>query len=173
MRSNNISLLQVCIHSNGTVNFHFSADDLVSCCHTCGFGCNGGFPGAAWSYWTRKGIVSGGSYNSSQVQFCMHISKYSHILLYNKGLSTLWNPTMWTPCRWSSSTMWRRTWINPSLSTSMHRELQKRLQFRQTFWKKIIFNHSQFQRNPKWNSNKWTCWRSVYSLWRFYIIQIW
>lgn len=39
---------------------------MVSCCHTCGFGCNGGFPGAAWSYWTRKGIVSGGAYGSNQ-----------------------------------------------------------------------------------------------------------
>ncbi|KAL9874049.1 cathepsin B [Glossina fuscipes] len=57
---------RVCIHSNGTLNFHFSADDLVSCCHTCGFGCNGGFPGAAWGYWVRKGIVSGGPYGSSQ-----------------------------------------------------------------------------------------------------------
>ncbi|XP_064536868.1 cathepsin B [Drosophila montana] len=57
---------RVCIHSNATVNFHFSADDLVSCCHTCGFGCNGGFPGAAWSYWTHKGIVSGGSYGSKE-----------------------------------------------------------------------------------------------------------
>ncbi|XP_017055744.1 cathepsin B [Drosophila ficusphila] len=57
---------RVCIHSGGKVNFHFSADDLVSCCHTCGFGCNGGFPGAAWSYWTRKGIVSGGPFGSNQ-----------------------------------------------------------------------------------------------------------
>jgi len=57
---------RVCIHSNATVHFRFSADDLVSCCHTCGFGCNGGFPGMAWSYWVRKGIVSGGSYGSSQ-----------------------------------------------------------------------------------------------------------
>lgn len=58
---------RVCIHSNGDVNFRFSADDLVSCCYTCGMGCNGGFPGAAWSYWVRKGIVSGGSYGSNQV----------------------------------------------------------------------------------------------------------
>nr|BAA04103.1 Sarcophaga pro-cathepsin B [Sarcophaga peregrina] len=57
---------RLCIHSNATIHFHFSADDLVSCCHTCGFGCNGGFPGAAWAYWTRKGIVSGGPYGSSQ-----------------------------------------------------------------------------------------------------------
>ncbi|XP_063704138.1 cathepsin B [Culicoides brevitarsis] len=55
-----------CIHSNGTKHVHFSADDLVSCCHLCGFGCNGGFPGAAWSYWVRKGIVSGGPYGSNQ-----------------------------------------------------------------------------------------------------------
>lgn len=55
-----------CIHSNQTEHFRFSADDLVSCCHTCGFGCNGGFPGAAWSYWGRKGLVSGGAYGSSQ-----------------------------------------------------------------------------------------------------------
>ncbi|XP_067642277.1 cathepsin B [Eurosta solidaginis] len=57
---------RVCIHSQGKLNFRFSADDLVSCCHTCGFGCNGGFPGAAWSYWTRKGIVSGGPFGSKQ-----------------------------------------------------------------------------------------------------------
>lgn len=57
---------RVCIHSKAKVHFHFSADDLVSCCHTCGFGCNGGFPGAAWAYWTRKGIVSGGPYGSAQ-----------------------------------------------------------------------------------------------------------
>ncbi|KAM7346432.1 cathepsin B isoform 1-T1 [Cochliomyia hominivorax] len=57
---------RVCIHSNAKTHFHFSADDLVSCCHTCGFGCNGGFPGAAWAYWTRKGIVSGGPYGSNQ-----------------------------------------------------------------------------------------------------------
>jgi len=57
---------RICIHSNGSINFRFSSDDLVSCCYTCGFGCNGGFPGSAWSYWVHKGIVSGGSYNSNQ-----------------------------------------------------------------------------------------------------------
>ncbi|KAF4533276.1 hypothetical protein B566_EDAN010511 [Ephemera danica] len=47
---------RVCIHSNGNLNFHFSSEDLVSCCRLCGFGCNGGFPGAAWRYWVHKGI---------------------------------------------------------------------------------------------------------------------
>ncbi|KAJ3662906.1 hypothetical protein Zmor_007223 [Zophobas morio] len=57
---------RVCIHSKGDVNFRFSADDLVSCCATCGMGCNGGFPGAAWHYWVKNGLVSGGSYGSNQ-----------------------------------------------------------------------------------------------------------
>ena len=29
-------------------------------------GCNGGYPGSAWSYWVRKGIVSGGQYGTHQ-----------------------------------------------------------------------------------------------------------
>jgi len=57
---------RICIHSKGAVNAHLSAENLVSCCYTCGFGCNGGFPGAAWSYWVKKGIVTGGNFNSSQ-----------------------------------------------------------------------------------------------------------
>jgi len=57
---------RICIHSEGKVNAHLSAENLVSCCYGCGFGCNGGFPGAAWSYWVKKGIVTGGNYNSSQ-----------------------------------------------------------------------------------------------------------
>lgn len=56
---------RVCIHSNGRKHFRFSSDDLVSCCYTCGMGCNGGFPGAAFHYWVRKGIVSGGPYGSN------------------------------------------------------------------------------------------------------------
>lgn len=55
-----------CIHSKGQKNFHYSAENLVSCCHLCGFGCNGGFPGTAFQYWVHSGIVSGGSFNSTQ-----------------------------------------------------------------------------------------------------------
>lgn len=69
---------RTCIHSNGSVHVRLSSEHLVSCCHTCGFGCNGGFPGSAWSYWVRKGIVSGGPYGSElgcqpyQIQPCEH-----------------------------------------------------------------------------------------------------
>ncbi|KAK4872418.1 hypothetical protein RN001_014447 [Aquatica leii] len=57
---------RVCIHSKGKIHFHFSADDLVSCCSDCGHGCFGGYPDVAWSYWVKEGIVSGGPYNSNQ-----------------------------------------------------------------------------------------------------------
>lgn len=57
---------RVCTYSNGTKHFHFSAEDLLSCCPICGLGCNGGMPTLAWEYWKHFGLVSGGSYNSSQ-----------------------------------------------------------------------------------------------------------
>ncbi|KAK9506973.1 hypothetical protein O3M35_008812 [Rhynocoris fuscipes] len=55
---------RICIHTGK--NVHLSADNLVSCCSSCGFGCSGGFPGAAWSYWEREGIVTGGNYGSEK-----------------------------------------------------------------------------------------------------------
>nr|AFM37365.1 cathepsin B2 [Dictyocaulus viviparus] len=55
---------RICIASKGAIQFTVSADDLLSCCDECGFGCDGGFPYAAWNYWVEKGIVSGGSYTS-------------------------------------------------------------------------------------------------------------
>ncbi|KAI5651914.1 papain family cysteine protease domain-containing protein [Phthorimaea operculella] len=55
---------RVCIYSKGTQNFHFSAQDLVSCSDTAG--CGGSGPEAAWSYWKEFGIVSGGPYKSGQ-----------------------------------------------------------------------------------------------------------
>lgn len=58
---------RICIHSNGSVNAHISAEDLISCCKIiCGFGCEGGFPGMAWLYWVQSGLVSGGNYNTDQ-----------------------------------------------------------------------------------------------------------
>lgn len=59
-----------CIHSNGTETFHYSAQDVVSCCHTCGSGCHGGTHLFAWIYWVEEGIVSGGEFGSSQVWVC-------------------------------------------------------------------------------------------------------
>lgn len=57
---------RVCVHSNSKRHFHYSADDLLSCCTKCGLGCDGGRPELAWEHWIIVGIVSGGHYNSSQ-----------------------------------------------------------------------------------------------------------
>ncbi|NP_001119608.1 cathepsin B-348 precursor [Acyrthosiphon pisum] len=76
---------RVCIHSNGTKNFHFSAENLVSCCWTCGFGCNGGFPGAAWNYWKTKGIVSGGPYGSNMGCIPYEIAPCEHHVNGTRG----------------------------------------------------------------------------------------
>jgi hypothetical protein len=53
---------RICIASNGTKNVHISAEDMNSCCDSCGFGCDGGYPGAAWQYWQDTGIVDGANY---------------------------------------------------------------------------------------------------------------
>ncbi|RXN20678.1 cathepsin B-like protein [Labeo rohita] len=55
---------RICIHSNAKVSVEISAQDLLTCCDSCGFGCNGGYPSAAWSFWNSDGLVSGGLYNS-------------------------------------------------------------------------------------------------------------
>ncbi|XP_005107685.1 cathepsin B [Aplysia californica] len=57
---------RLCIKSNAKSQFHFAAEDLMTCCRSCGNGCDGGFPAEAWMYYQRDGIVSGGPYNSSQ-----------------------------------------------------------------------------------------------------------
>ncbi|KAK5873815.1 hypothetical protein PBY51_018820 [Eleginops maclovinus] len=55
---------RVCIHSNAKVSVEISSEDLLTCCESCGMGCNGGYPSAAWDFWTSQGLVSGGLYDS-------------------------------------------------------------------------------------------------------------
>jgi len=57
---------RICIASNGEVAPHISAEDLLTCCTSCGFGCNGGMPGSAFEYWKNEGIVTGGRYHSNK-----------------------------------------------------------------------------------------------------------
>ncbi|XP_077553025.1 cathepsin B-like [Haemaphysalis longicornis] len=55
---------RLCIHTGGKVQVNISAEDLLSCCPTCGYGCNGGFPPAAWQFYKDRGLVSGGLYGT-------------------------------------------------------------------------------------------------------------
>ncbi|CAH1634793.1 unnamed protein product [Spodoptera littoralis] len=64
-----------CTYSNGKYNFHFSAQDLLSCCRNCQHeGCSkGGYPSLAWLYWQKCGIVSGGN-NNHTLEGCKRYS---------------------------------------------------------------------------------------------------
>lgn len=56
-----------CIASKGAKSPHFSAQDLLSCCgFSCGDGCNGGYPQAAWQWFKTTGCVTGGNYDSNE-----------------------------------------------------------------------------------------------------------
>jgi cathepsin B len=57
---------RICIASNGKIQVSLSAVDLLSCCKSCGFGCNGGDPMAAWKYWVHDGIVTGSNYTTHE-----------------------------------------------------------------------------------------------------------
>jgi cathepsin B len=57
---------RICIASKGAQKPHISAEDLNSCCVTCGMGCNGGYPEAAWQYFKNTGIVTGGNYDTKE-----------------------------------------------------------------------------------------------------------
>ncbi|CAH8559778.1 unnamed protein product [Schistosoma guineensis] len=56
---------RICIKSKGKHRPFLSAENLVSCCSSCGMGCNGGFPHSAWLYWKNQGIVTGDLYNTT------------------------------------------------------------------------------------------------------------
>jgi len=53
---------RICIATQGKSAPHLSAQDMNSCCATCGMGCNGGYPASAWAYWVSQGLVTGGNY---------------------------------------------------------------------------------------------------------------
>lgn len=58
---------RTCITSNGVQQLYLSDEDVMTCCTGyCGDGCNGGYPLAAWEWWTRTGVVTGGPYDSNE-----------------------------------------------------------------------------------------------------------
>ena len=59
---------RICIASANNQNQTVvSYEDLVGCCATCGYGCQGGSVVMAYNYWTTIGLVSGGGYNATNV----------------------------------------------------------------------------------------------------------
>ena len=56
---------RLCIHSNGQLQTRVSPLHLLSCCSNCGYGCFGGFPAMAFTYWKNEGIPTGGLYGDT------------------------------------------------------------------------------------------------------------
>jgi cathepsin B len=59
---------RVCIQTNGSTIWELSSEDILACCNTCGSGCNGGYPSAAWSWIKSTGVVTGHNYH--QYDWC-------------------------------------------------------------------------------------------------------
>ncbi len=53
---------RLCIVSGQTDQRRVSAHNLLACCSSCGFGCDGGYPAYAWRYWKSTGLPTGGLY---------------------------------------------------------------------------------------------------------------
>ena len=57
---------RLCIASKGQHKERLSTQDLLTCCPSCGFGCNGGFLPNTWMYLQSTGISTGGEYGSKE-----------------------------------------------------------------------------------------------------------
>lgn len=57
---------RICVSSGQTKQTRISATDLLSCCSSCGYGCDGGYPSEAWSYFQNTGICTGDLYNTKE-----------------------------------------------------------------------------------------------------------
>lgn len=63
----------MCVLTDGEFNQLLSPEELTFCCHLCGFGCHGGYPIQAWKFFKRHGLVTGGNYNTSEVNININI----------------------------------------------------------------------------------------------------
>jgi len=57
---------RICLHSKGKLQTRVSTTDLVACCSSCGYWCNGGYPLAAFEFWATEGLVTGWLYGDKQ-----------------------------------------------------------------------------------------------------------
>uniref|UniRef100_A0A6B2LAF8 Peptidase C1A papain C-terminal domain-containing protein n=1 Tax=Arcella intermedia TaxID=1963864 RepID=A0A6B2LAF8_9EUKA len=97
---------RICIFKK--VNVSLSSADLAFCCDSCGFGCGGGYPSAAWDYFQNTGIVEEGCWPYPFPSCDHHIPNSPNPCPSNEYP----NPACATSC--SSS------WTGPSWNNDLH-----------------------------------------------------
>jgi len=65
---------RLCIASKAAVTIPLSAEDMLSCCETCGMGCNGGYPASAWAYFKNTGLVADSEYTYAFAPCAHHVN---------------------------------------------------------------------------------------------------
>jgi len=56
---------RTCITKGQAADPDISPEDMLACCNSCGFGCNGGYPIMAMNWWVTNGVVTGGNYGTN------------------------------------------------------------------------------------------------------------
>ena len=75
---------RICIQSGQKLQTRVSAQNILACCTSCGFGCDGGYPQYAWRYWKSTGVCTGGVYGATDtcqpyfLPMCDHHVEGSH-----------------------------------------------------------------------------------------------
>ena len=77
---------RICIVTEGRFQTRVSPQHIITCCTSCGYGCFGGWPSSAFSFWKRSGIPSGGLYLMVSSYSC--ISRFPQaVVLLDKSFS--------------------------------------------------------------------------------------
>ncbi len=58
---------RICIASGQKLQTRVSPQDVLTCCYSCGKGCSGGFPSAAWFYFVNNGVVTGNNFDDNSM----------------------------------------------------------------------------------------------------------
>jgi cathepsin B len=65
---------RLCIATKAATTIALSAEDMLSCCETCGMGCNGGYPKSAWDYFKNTGLVADSEYTYAFAPCAHHVN---------------------------------------------------------------------------------------------------
>nr|XP_018899986.1 PREDICTED: cathepsin B-like cysteine proteinase 4 [Bemisia tabaci] len=69
---------RTCITSDGKFTSLISAQEIMSCCKKCGWGCEGGWPSLALEFYRKHGVVTGGDFESNEGCMPYEVKPCSH-----------------------------------------------------------------------------------------------